>query len=171
MKLLSELLAIESASDRKMSRGQLAAKAELDVFKEFVDALDRFHLPMVVGATDPDMGKRGIVEAAQQLSTRAPRVFAAMKSAMSAIREADEHSGWNDHAEAKADKQAGWYIVAVKDDAIADGPFDSVEDARVEAKYKGWYKPHEYDICYGTVDHKKSDKFDVFKDLPEPSED
>lgn len=61
-----------------------------------------------------------------------------------------------------------WYIVRISDDAIASGPYDNLKSANRDTARLKWWDAAEYSIEYGTVDVEKSDKFDVFKELPLP---
>ncbi len=66
------------------------------------------------------------------------------------------------------DNTPAWYIVRVKDDAISSGPYDSRRQANSDTSRLRWWNATDYDICYGKIDDEKSDKFDVFMDMPEP---
>lgn len=59
-----------------------------------------------------------------------------------------------------------FYIVRLRDDAVASGPFETRSQAKDSTYRYQWYKPSEYDICYGTVD---DDGYFVDSTEPDPT--
>jgi hypothetical protein len=64
--------------------------------------------------------------------------------------------------EGSADNAPSWYVVRVKDDAIAAGPFDKRPGDATLRSYQ-WYKQNEYTVEFGTID-ETNDDFDKFKE-------
>lgn len=59
-----------------------------------------------------------------------------------------------------------FYIVRLRDDAVASGPFETRSDARNSTYRYQWFNTRDYDVCYGTVD---DEGYFVDTTVPDPT--